>query len=459
MYAQSFRVDDLRSSRQAADERRRMRKQVADWPERGRDDDVRKQTIDVLQRRRADNPGALQFEAVENDGLDVLVVSGELLITTKEFDALGDDPRAALDELGLSASAVEGVEGVLVLREAADGGRVRGRTAGTAERLRKRGIPARPSYVSPLGMIRKSEGGPERTAWTQARPGAPVSGPRVAVIDTGITSQTRTDGWLTGLAVPGDNVDELDVLPSPDHLLDLGAGHGTFAAGVVQQVAPGADIRVYRALDTDGLGSETAVATAIVRAVDEGATIVNLSLGTDVLDGTAPLSLRAAVEQVAGRALLVCAAGNTGDERPVYPAAFCTEYDHVVSVAALARDDGTIAGLPSAVIGPDHVVGAPWSTRGDVTCSTFGEAVVSVFVEGTESPEADPTGPDTFPADAWAAWSGTSFATPQIAGAIVRVLQDPATSGLTPRQALDQVVLAGATPLAGFGSAVVILPV
>jgi hypothetical protein len=87
--------------------------------------------------------------------------------------------------------------------------------------------------------------------------------------------------------------------------------------------------------------------------------------------------------------------------------------------------------------------------------------VVSTFVAGTETPEADPDGPDTFAGpDPWASWSGTSFAAPQIAGAVVRAMQDPENAGLGPREVLDRVVLDGAPDLGGgFGAAVVILPV
>ncbi len=56
---------------------------------------------------------------------------------------------------------------------------------------------------------------------------------------------------------------------APDGYLDLDAGHGTFVTGIVQQIAPGAEVRVYRAVDSDGIGSEVAVACKMIKAVQE----------------------------------------------------------------------------------------------------------------------------------------------------------------------------------------------
>jgi hypothetical protein len=156
----------------------------------------------------------------------------------------------------------------------------RGRLAELAGALGARGVSVSLNYLTPMGIVAKGLGGPEPSSAGGPRrppagPGEPV---RVAVIDTGMAEAQRSDGWLTGLVTP-DNVDPLDALPQPDGYLDLGAGHGTFAAGVVQQVAPGADLVVYKALDGDGLGSKVDVACAMVRAVREGAQILSLSFG------------------------------------------------------------------------------------------------------------------------------------------------------------------------------------
>jgi subtilisin family serine protease len=294
-----------------------------------------------------------------------------------------------------------------------------------------------------MGPVIKGLGGPELST-ARRRPRRPGAGSgdavRVAVIDTGIAEAPRGDGWLDGLVRP-DNIDPLDAMPSPpDGFLDLGAGHGTFVAGVVQQVAPGADIAVYRALDSDGIGSKVDIACAMVRAVRDGAQILNLSLGLETLDDRPPVAFEVALELIddiaakRGReVLVVAAAGNYGRARPCWPAASC----QVVAVAGLTQ----------------HLAPAQWSSRGPwVDCSTLGEGVWSTYVAGTESPLVDPD-PEVFPKDAWALWTGTSFAAPQIAGAVAKLVQE----GLGPRQALAT-LLAERPEVPGYGRAVRVLP-
>jgi hypothetical protein len=285
----------------------------------------------------------------------------------------------------------------------------------------------------------KGLSGPAVSGGGRAFPAGPReagSGVAVAVVDSGITGARRADGWLRSIVRDG-NVDPLDAVPGHGSL-DAGAGHGTFVAGVLQQVAPGADIRMYRAVETDGMGSEVDVACALLRAAGDGAAIVNLSVGAATADDEPPLALAVALEILAERhpdVVVVAAAGNDGSARPHWPAAF----PDVVGVAGLT------AGGRSAA----------WSSHGDwVTCAAVGEGLVSTFVTGRKS---DPDGgADTvFGADPWACWTGTSFAAPQIAGALAGLCSGPA--GLTPRAALA--VLTGEAPaVAGFGRAVRILP-
>ena len=263
----------------------------------------------------------------------------------------------------------------------------------------------------------------------------------VGVIDCGITAEIRSDGWLTAIPRNG-NIDPLDELPSPDGYLDLDAGHGTFVSGILAQVAPGADIRVYRALDGDGIGSELQVAAAMIRAVkDDGCQILNLSLGSQTPDNVPPVALEAALDVIAEierergtEVVIVAAAGNYGDDQPCWPAAF----DKVVAVAGL----------------DPQLQPTEWSSRGDwVDCATIGQGLCSTFVAGRESSIFDPA-PDVFPPDAWAVWNGTSFAAPQLAGAVARLSQE---TGIPVQTALARVLGAG-RPVSGFGRAIQILP-
>ena len=115
---------------------------------------------------------------------------------------------------------------------------------------------------------------------------------------------------------------------------------------------------------------------------------------------------------------------------------------------------------PAALPGVEAVAGltayltpSAWSSYGpDVRFSTVGEGIRSTFVTGTESPVFDPS-PDVFGDDAWAMWSGTSFAAPQIAGAVARISYE---EGLAPRAAVDKLDAYG-KPIAGFGKAMRVL--
>ena len=154
-------------------------------------------------------------------------------------------------------------------------------------------------------------------------------------------------------------------------------------AGIIQQIAPAADIRMYRAIDSEGIGSELAVAREMIQAVKDGAEILNLSLGCQTQDNIPPIAIRAALEVIGGlkrgqdrEVLIVAAAGNYGDSTPCWPGAF----SRVVSMAGLAPDM-----LPTA-----------WSSYGSwVTCSTVGPGLRSTYVEGRESSAVDPD-PQTF---------------------------------------------------------------
>jgi hypothetical protein len=335
------------------------------------------------------------------------VTRGELLVR----DVVTRDPTLwpLLESLATDVERVAALDGRVVrVRTALSAPRL----AGLARFVRQLGYEASVNHVTPLGPLIKGEGGPEQTRATLPFPSwvlqqGPWNHVNVAVIDTGIAEDPRTDDWLDGLvAADGSNVDPLDAIPL-DGLLDVGAGHGTFAAGVVQQVAPMAHIDVFRAVRTDGIGDEVDVASALVTAVRQSPAdvplVVNLSLGTETLDNQPLLAIEVALEIAYAEhpdCLVVASAGNTGSTRPVFPAASRS----VVSVAALGADL-----TPTA-----------WTTRGFwVDCAVVGEGILSTFVPGFESTTNDPD-PEVWGLNPWALWSGTSFAAPQVAAAVAR---------------------------------------
>jgi len=443
-----------------------IQRQVTELAQRRYEPAVRHELLRQLADRRvaASRTPVVRFDSLPVDvGYDSLLVSGEVLITQRSFteaqpylDALGlvqtgmdhrqigceeEDAAALADQVVvLTHQGRQRTPIPLAAQELADIGR----------NLRLRGFSAGVTAVVTSAPIVKGQGGPRPALQGEI---APLSneGPRVAIIDTGISPQRA------GTVLPGSMRDVLHQFPlgnSPQaraerrRYLSLEAGHGTFVTGIVQQLAPDAAIKVYRAVDSDGIGSEVAVASRMIQAVREGAQILNLSLGCQTQNDHPPVAMRAAVDWISEwerdhqEVLIVAAAGNYGDTRPSWPAAL----PGVVSVAGLAPDM-----LPSL-----------WSSHGFwVTCSTVGEGLRSTFVEGTEPPLQDPAPVPVTPPHVtsfhgnppWAAWSGTSFTAPQITGLLA---QRYPGSGLTLRGTLQQILSEG-RPLPDFGQAVHVL--
>nr|WP_201763439.1 S8 family serine peptidase [Chengkuizengella marina] len=155
----------------------------------------------------------------------------------------------------------------------------------------------------------------------------------VAVIDTGVQANHED---LQGKVIAGYDFIDNDNDPSD------GNGHGTHVAGTVGAItnngigvagmAPNVSIMSVRVLNNAGSGTNQGVADGITYAADNGADVINLSLGS-----TAP---SAAVENAVNYAwnagvVVVCAAGNAGSTSPHYPA----YYTNSLAVAATDSND------------------------------------------------------------------------------------------------------------------------
>jgi thermitase len=218
-------------------------------------------------------------------------------------------------------------------------------------------------------------------AWAVSR----GAGATVAVIDTGV-DESHVD--LAGQLEPGVNV-IADGRPSPED----GNGHGTHVAGTIAAaengigvvgVAPAAHVLALRVLGDLGWGSAADVATAFDLAGDRGIRIVNASLSS-----TAPSA--AQEEAIASHpgTLYVVAAGNAGtDAGSTYPCAL--PLPNVLCVGATDTAD-----LPAGF-------------------SNAGATSVDLHAPGVGVPS-------TWPDDDYAALSGTSMATPHVAGAAALV--------------------------------------
>jgi hypothetical protein len=242
--------------------------------------------------------------------------------------------------------------------------------------------------------------------------------PTVIVLDTGLAAIPYRPATLgNGIsAATGADVDEPD--ENGDGYLDPAAGHGTFIAGVIGQIAPGCHVTLHKVLTTDGDGDEWTIANVIHQLApgDPGRTILNLSFGGYVLDH--PHLMRWTIRRIQHKHVhVVASAGNDATWRPTFPAAL----PNVVAVGALGA------------FGP-----APFTNFGDwVDACAPGVDLVSAFFDWDGPAEVGPYGDDPDNFEGWATWSGTSFAGPVVVGNLVRLMM---ADGSSAREAIARLI-------------------
>lgn len=157
--------------------------------------------------------------------------------------------------------------------------------------------------------------------------GSTGAGVKVAVLDSGVDPAHPWVGSVQGgVALEYDPEAPGSVRFSEGPHEDL-FGHGTACAGIIHDIAPGAALVSIRVLGPDNRGKGMVFAAGLDWAIEQGATVVNLSLSSksDALFGLFhDLADRAYFANV----LLVCAANNVPGNS--YPSLFAS----VVSVAA-----------------------------------------------------------------------------------------------------------------------------
>lgn len=196
----------------------------------------------------------------------------------------------------------------------------------------------------------------------------------VAILDTGVYPHSAFDEIT---------ISQLDLLGNTEAAVTEYDSHGTAVTSIAIQVAPSSEILSVRVLDQEGIGNSYTVAQGIVAAVDAGAGVINLSIGSYTNSTVLGDAVAYAVDQGVA---VVAASGNDGSSAPSYPAA----YQGVVSVSALDAN-GQIA---------------PFSNFGEsVDLAAPGVGVYAAWED-----------------DQAIAMSGTSAAAPFVAGAIAALI-------------------------------------
>jgi hypothetical protein len=242
------------------------------------------------------------------------------------------------------------------------------------------------------------------------------AGVRIAVLDTGVTSHPALAGSIRSFNLIDPPAD-----PSAQN------GHGTAVASVMigsdpltPGVAPGAEILSFRIAGETGQSDSFLLAQGIIAAVDAGADLINISMGSS---GDS-LLVRNAVQYALDRGrLVIAAAGNNGIDRVSYPAA----NEGVIAVGAVDalgnHLDFSNSGNAVDISAPGYGVNAAWT----------GDQAVS--------------------------FSGTSASAPIVAAAIAAVMTEAGKARLTANQAwnllsayLNDGGAAGADPQLGAGT-------
>ncbi|MFE6888289.1 S8 family serine peptidase [Streptomyces sp. NPDC057694] len=276
-------------------------------------------------------------------------------------------------------------------------------------------------------------GAPE--AWAAGYTG---KGVKVAVLDTGADA-THPD--LAGKIEESKDFtgkgDTTDGHGHGTHVASTIAGSGAASDGRYKGMAPDTELLVGKVLADTGAGQDSWILAGMEWAVGQDADIVSMSLGADTA-GACDSPLAQAVDDLsaASSSLFVMAAGNAG------PGA------STVGTPGCARSALTVAAADS------DLATASFSSRGDVH-NAAGEhwAKPDITAPGVDIVAARATGTSmgTPVDDHYTAASGTSMATPHVAGAAALLAQrHPDWSGRRLKQALTSSVRSGAkdVPLA-----------
>lgn len=245
----------------------------------------------------------------------------------------------------------------------------------------------------------------------------------VAVVDTGIDynhQDFQGQIWqnideIANNAIDDDNngyIDDVigwDFVQSDNTPMDANS-HGTHVAGIIDQIAPNVKLMAVRIADATGFAGLSNFAKGIYYAANNGANVINISMG-----GSAPTNtIRTAITYATNKGCIVAmAAGNSGGSAPIYPAIYASE-----------------VGLS---------VGAVNSTR---TMATFSNKAGPNPLDYVVAPGVNINA--AIPGNRYGNKSGTSMATPVVAGVAALLLS--ANTNLTPSQ-IEDLITSNAVPL------------
>jgi subtilisin family serine protease len=236
-------------------------------------------------------------------------------------------------------------------------------------------------------------------------------------------------------------------------------GHGTAVAGVIGAldndygvvgVAPGASLWAARVLAANGVGTladvicgiDWVTSTRLDADPANDIAVANISILSsgqdDATCSTTGEPLHLAICRMVGAGITtVVAAGNSSkDFNKTEPASF----DEVLTATAISDSDGASGGL-----GPSATPCAPKVATGDDVAAFFSNFATAAadFAHTVAAPGVCIQ--STYPDDSYVSESGTSFASPIVAGTVALCIASGPCAGLTPPQIVQKIVADAAT--------------
>jgi hypothetical protein len=245
------------------------------------------------------------------------------------------------------------------------------------------------------------------SAWAAGFTG---TGVKIAVLDTGV-DQTHPDLATQEVAEKNfsDAADNVDRFGHGTHVASIAAGTGAKSGGRFKGVAFGAQILDGKVLNDFGGGQESWIIAGMQWAAEQGAKVANLSLGGD--DSASIDPLEEAVNNLSAQfgILYVIAAGNSGSAPETVGSPGSA--DAALTVGAVDRDDSI---APFSSRGPRVGDGA---VKPDITAPGVGIVAAKAANGFIGTPAAD----------GYVSLSGTSMATPHVAGSVALIAQQHPT--------------------------------
>lgn len=285
------------------------------------------------------------------------------------------------------------------------------------------------------------------------------NGVKVAVLDSGIDTQHPFLNVSDSVSTSGQDVG------IPGH-------HGTHCAGIIASrdsifsgVAPHVDLLNIKVLNADGSGRHTNITKGIDEALERGAQVISMSLGFNHLptwsngghgwmctDGHCPLCTAVDNAVTLDNAVVVVAAGNEHDKaEALRKSGFGNTFDTELGCPGQSRKALTVGAVTKSTF-----LLASFSSRGPTAFNDLKPVLCAPGVNITSTVPAPRTATGAVlssppRSQLFGRLSGTSMATPFVAGAAALLIQQKTEAGISwsPGDITNELLTRGLSPLVG----------